>query len=83
MKYIPLAGILLVTTCSVVTQVLADATEELCMECHEPAEDWEGLSSAEILTAAQDASVKRHKDNRALSEEQLKAIIAKLLPTPE
>ena len=83
MKYKLLVGILFVTTCSVVTQVWADDTAELCMECHEPAEDWEGLSSAEILATAQDASIKRHKDNRELTDEQLKAIIAKLLPPPE
>lgn len=53
--------------------------EELCLDCHEPAEDWEGLSAEEILATASDTSIKRHADNAEFSEEQLKAIIAKLL----
>jgi hypothetical protein len=50
------------------------------MDCHEPAEDWEGMTSEEVLAIARDPSIKRHKDNQALSDEQLKAIIAELLP---
>ncbi len=53
--------------------------EELCLDCHEPAEDWEGMSAEEILESASDMSIKRHADNADFNEEQLKAIIAKLL----
>ncbi len=53
--------------------------EELCLDCHEPAEDWEGMSAEEVLATAADASIKRHADNAEFSEEQLKAIIATLL----
>ena len=53
--------------------------EELCLDCHEPAEDWEGMSADEVLATASDTSIKRHADNAEFSEEQLKAIIATLL----
>jgi len=53
--------------------------EELCLDCHEPAEDWEGMSAEEVLATASDASIKRHADNAEFSEEQLKAIVATLL----
>lgn len=53
---------------------------EACLECHEPAEDWEGMSIDELLAAAIDPGNKRHNDNGALTEEQLRAIFAELLP---
>ena len=53
--------------------------EALCLDCHEPAEDWEGMSAQEILATAADTSIKRHADNAEFSEDQLKAIIASLL----
>jgi RNA polymerase subunit RPABC4/transcription elongation factor Spt4 len=53
--------------------------EELCMDCHEPAEDWEGMSAEEVVEVASDTSIKRHADNAEFSEEQLKAIVATLL----
>ena len=68
-----------ITLCAAVAPAMA-ADEPLCMDCHEPAEDWEGMSSDEVLAEAQDASNRRHEENRALSDEQLKAIIAELLP---
>lgn len=55
------------------------ADEELCLDCHEPAEDWEGMSAEEILETASDTSIKRHADNADFNEEQLKAMIAALL----
>ncbi len=55
--------------------------EELCLDCHEPAEDWEGMSAEEVLEVASDTSIKRHADNAEFSEEQLKAIVATLLGT--
>ena len=56
------------------------ADEALCMDCHEPAEDWEGMSRDEVLAEAKDPSIKRHKDNQALSDEELQVIIVELLP---
>ena len=53
--------------------------EELCLDCHVPAEDWEGMSAQEVLGTASDTSIKRHADNAEFSEEQLKAIVATLL----
>lgn len=51
----------------------------LCLDCHEPAEDWEGMSAEEVLANATDMSIKRHADNAEFNEEQLRAIIASLL----
>jgi hypothetical protein len=53
--------------------------EELCLDCHEPAEDWEGMSVEEIVQTASDLSIKRHADNAEYSQEQLKAMIEVLL----
>ncbi len=58
----------------------AYASADLCLDCHEPAEDWEGMSAAEILEVAQDPEVEDHEDNRELSTDELKAIIAELAP---
>ena len=52
---------------------------DLCLDCHEPAEDWEGMSADEVMAEAKDMSIKRHADNADLSDEQLKAIVAELL----
>ena len=52
---------------------------ELCLDCHEPAEDWEGMTAEEILAEAKDPSIKRHADNAELTDEQLQAMIAELL----
>lgn len=82
MKNALLSLLVIITTGGITSQVLAEE-EASCMECHEPAEDWEGMTSAEVLAVAKDPKVKRHKDNQELSEEQLKAIIAKLLPAAD
>ncbi|RLQ21301.1 hypothetical protein DWB85_13430 [Seongchinamella sediminis] len=72
--------LLLAVTVATVFALPAQAgDEELCLDCHEPAEDWEGMSADEILATASDTSIKRHADNAEFSEEQLKAIIATLL----
>ena len=73
-----LGGILVVALSGAAIPVLA-SDAELCLDCHEPAEDWEGMSAEEVFTDASDPAIKRHADNQALSEEQLKAIIAELL----
>ena len=52
---------------------------DACLDCHEPAEDWEGLSVDEIMAQAKDSSIKRHADNADLSDEQLKAMITQLM----
>lgn len=70
--------IVLVTAIMFNLPVQAD-DEELCLDCHVPAEDWEGMSAEEIFESASDMSNKRHADNAEFSEEQLKAIIATLL----
>ena len=74
-----LFGMMMVVACGSITPALA-ADPEICLDCHEPAEDWEGMSADEILAAAKDLSNKRHKDNGDLSDEGLKAIIAELVP---
>lgn len=58
----------------------ADADPEQCLECHEPAEDWEGMTAAEIIAVAKDPEVKRHKDNQGLTDEQLELITTTLMP---
>ncbi len=52
---------------------------DVCLDCHEPAEDWAGMTPDEILAQAKDASIKRHADNADLSDDQLKAMIAELM----
>jgi len=73
------AATMTIALCAAIAPAMA-ADESLCMDCHEPAEDWEGMSSGEVLAEARDPGIKRHKDNQALSDEQLKVMIAELLP---
>ena len=73
------AGIIMVAACGTVMPTFA-ADPELCLDCHEPAEDWEGMSAAEIMAQAKDTSIKRHKDNADLTDEQLTKMIAELMP---
>ena len=58
--------------------------ERLMMSCRlhrrDPAEDWEGLCSEDVLAKAKDTSIRRHADCQELSVEQLKVIIAELMP---
>jgi hypothetical protein len=70
-----LAAALLIIT----APVALAGDEELCLDCHEPAEDWEGMSANEIHATASDTSIKRHADNAGFSDEQLKVIISTLL----
>lgn len=57
---------------------LGQEEENVCLDCHEPAEDWEGMSAEEIFIEARDPDKenKRHRDNDALSDEQLKVLIS-------
>ncbi|TDG12461.1 hypothetical protein E2F43_12725 [Seongchinamella unica] len=70
---------LLAVTIAIMCTLPAQADEDICLDCHVPAEDWEGMSAEEIFETASDTSIKRHADNGEFSEEQLKAIIATLL----
>lgn len=74
-------GLCCLALSSVVMPALAgDPDPDQCLDCHEPAEDWAGLTVEEIMVEAKSPDNKRHKDNQALSEEELKLIIARLLP---
>ena len=62
------------------TPLVAQAgDEELCLDCHVPEEDWEGLTAEEVLAAAADTDIKRHADNADFSEQQLRLIVETLL----
>jgi hypothetical protein len=52
---------------------------DLCLDCHEPAEDWEGMSVDEIMAKAVSPDISRHAGNEEASEEQLRQIIGELL----
>jgi hypothetical protein len=81
MKNSNLAGLCLWALCSAAMPVIAaDTDPNQCLECHEPAEDWAGLTLEEIVVEAKAPGNKRHKDNEALSDEQLKLIILSLMP---
>jgi hypothetical protein len=53
---------------------------QACLECHEPAEDWTGMTADEVYAAATSPDNKRHKENTSVGEAELKAIIAALMP---
>ena len=73
-----LAALILVATCGTVTPALALEPDE-CLDCHEPAEDWEGMSADEILAEAKNPEIKRHKDHAGASDDELKTIIEALM----
>jgi cytochrome c551/c552 len=79
MKIHLLAGLALVASVAAIPQVMAQDAAD-CMECHEPAEDWAGLTVDEIIVKAKDPGNKRHKGHSGLSDEQLRAIIIPLMP---
>lgn len=58
--------------------VLAEDTE-ICLDCHVPAEDWEGLTVDDVLAAALDQDIARHAGNEELGEEQLRQMIETML----
>jgi hypothetical protein len=57
-----------------------DPDPNQCLDCHEPAEDWAGMTVDQIIVAARNPDNKRHADHASLTDEQLKLIIATLLP---
>ena len=73
-----LSSLSLVAALGFANAVLADDAA-ICLDCHEPAEDWEGMSAEEILAEARNADIKRHADNLEMPEEVLQTIIADLL----
>ena len=50
------AGMLAAAVCAGALPVFA-GDEVLCLDCHEPAEDWEGLSREDVLAKARDVSL--------------------------
>lgn len=58
----------------------ADTDPNQCLECHEPLEDWAGMTIDEIVESARAPDNKRHADNEALTDEQLKLMILSLYP---
>lgn len=78
-----LLSLLVAAAVAGITNPISAEEEASCLECHEPAEDWEGMISTEILAMAMNRDVKRHRDHWELSEESLKEIIARLLPGAE
>jgi hypothetical protein len=58
----------------------ADTDPNQCLECHEPMEDWAGMTVDEIIVQAKGPENKRHEANQALTDEELRLMIARLLP---
>jgi len=73
------AGLCLLALSSAVMPALAQDPPQ-CLECHEPAEDWAGMKVEEIMAAAKKPGNKRHEPIQSLTDEQLRLIIAELLP---
>lgn len=63
----------------VVSALAEDVDADLCLDCHVPAEDWEGMSADEILAEATNPDNSRHAGNEEISEEQLRQLIGELL----
>lgn len=72
------AGLCLWGVCSVALAANTDPNQ--CLECHEPIEDWAGMTIDEIVVEAKDPENKRHKDNEALTDEELRLMVGRLLP---
>jgi hypothetical protein len=80
MKQPILIGLCLIALATGGAPALADEpTAQSCLECHEPAADWAGMSVEEIMVQARNPDNKRHVPNRAISDEQLKVIIMELM----
>lgn len=73
------AGLLIAASCFAAAPALALEPDE-CLDCHEPVEDWVGMSADEILAEAKNPEIKRHKDHIGASDDELKAIIGTLMP---
>lgn len=73
------AGIVSVALSAGIVAPVSAGDADMCLDCHVPAEDWEGMSADEVMAAAKDAGIKRHADNQDLTDEQLQGMIAQLL----
>jgi len=81
MKKAIFVGLCALTLSGAVPSVLADDPDpNQCLNCHEPAEDWAGMTVEEIMKGAKAPDNKRHKNNESLTDEQLRLIIANLMP---
>jgi hypothetical protein len=58
----------------------ADTDPQQCLECHEPMEDWAGMTIDEIVVEAKAPGNKRHKGHDAITDEEMKLMIATLMP---
>lgn len=75
------AGLCLWSLTSVAIPALAaDSDPQQCLECHEPIEDWAGMTTEQIIEGARAPDNKRHAANQALTDEQLRLIIGVLIP---
>ena len=75
------AGLCLWSLYSVALPVLAADTDPAqCVECHEPIEDWAGMTVDEIIVEATSPENKRHEAYQALTDQELRLIIGVLLP---
>jgi hypothetical protein len=78
------AGLCLWGISSAALPVLAANTDpNQCLECHEPIEDWAGMTVDEIIVDAQSPENKRHEANQALTVEELRLMIGRLVPLDE
>lgn len=81
MKKSTLVGLCLLALSGAALPALAqDPDPNQCLDCHEPAEDWANMTIDQIVAAAKNPENKRHADNMALSDEQLKLIVGRLVP---
>ena len=84
MKKLTVVGLCVWALFGATLPVLAqDPNPNQCLDCHEPAEDWANMTIEQIVAAAKNPENKRHADNMALSDEQLKLIIGRLMPPAE
>lgn len=58
----------------------ADTDVQQCLECHEPIEDFAGMTTDEIVAGAKDPENKRHEDNQALTDEELRLMVLRMMP---
>jgi hypothetical protein len=81
MKKAIFVGSCVLTLSGAVPSALAgDPDPNQCLDCHEPSEDWAGLTVEQIMKDAKNPDNKRHKNNMSLTDEQLRLIIASLMP---
>lgn len=80
-KKATVVGLCLWSLSSLAIPVLAaDSDPQQCLECHEPIEDWAGMTPEQIIEAARAPACKGHAANQALTDEQLRLIIGVLIP---